>query len=162
MRSVADPGAVEGDLRPVTILFADIRGFTRLAELLPPEKLVGAINGCFEVLDEGIAHYGGEIDKFLGDAIMATFGESLAHDDDPRRAVLAALEMQSALSLLNARLRKQIGCELDMRIGINTGVVLAGPIGSRRKRSFTVMGGAVEVAGPLGGAAPGGRPLLCG
>ena len=89
MRNTADPAAVEGDLRPVTVLFADIRGFTRLAELLPPEKLVGAINGCFEVLDEGIAHYGGEIDKFLGDAIMATFGESLAHDDDPRRAVLA-------------------------------------------------------------------------
>src|SRR5438552_1832952 len=134
MWNAADPGSVEGDLRPVTILFADIRGFTRLAELLPPENLVGAINTCFEVLDEGIAHYGGEIDKFLGDAIMATFGESLAHDDDPRRAVLAALEMQSALSQLNARLRKQIDCELEMRIGINTGLVLAGPIGSRRKR----------------------------
>ena len=121
MRNTADPGAVEGDLRPVTILFADIRGFTRLAEVLPPEKLVGAINGCFEVLDEAIAHYGGEVDKFLGDAVMATFGESVAHDDDPRRAVLAALEMQSALSQLKSRLRKQIGCELDMRIGINTG-----------------------------------------
>jgi adenylate cyclase len=160
MRNVVDPGAVEGDLRPVTILFADIRGFTRLAELLPPEKLVGAINGCFEVLDEGIAHYGGEIDKFLGDAIMATFGESNAHDDDPRRAVLAALEMQSALSLLNARLRKQIGCELDMRIGINTGVVLAGPIGSRRKRSFTVMGDAVNIAARLEHAAPVGGILI--
>jgi adenylate cyclase len=160
MRSTADPGAVEGDLRPVTVLFADIRGFTRLAELLPPEKLVGAINGCFEVLDEGIAHYGGEIDKFLGDAIMATFGESLAHDDDPRRAVLAALEMQLALSQLNARLRKQIGCELEMRIGINTGLVLAGPIGSRRKRSFTVMGDAVNVAARLERAAPVGGILI--
>src|SRR5215470_10112388 len=99
-------GTVEGDLRPVTILFADVRGFTRLAEVLPPEKLVAAINGCFEVLDEAIDHYGGEVDKFLGDAVMATFGAPVAHDDDPRRAVLAALEMQAVLRRLNRQLRK--------------------------------------------------------
>jgi len=152
--------AVEGDLRPVTILFADVRGFTRLTEVLPPEKLVAAINGCFEVLDEAISHYGGEVDKFLGDAVMATFGAPVAHDDDPRRAVLAALEMQSALSRFNAQLRKQIGCELDMRIGINTGVVLAGPIGSQRKRAYTVMGDAVNVASRLEHAAAVGSVLI--
>src|SRR5215216_143193 len=152
--------ADEGDLRPVTVLFADVRGFTRLAEVLPPEKLVAAINGCFEVLDEAIDHYGGEVDKFLGDAVMATFGAPVAHDDDPRRAVLAALEMQSALSRFNAQLRKQIGCELEMRIGINTGVVLAGPIGSRRKRAYTVMGDAVNVAARLEHAAPVGGILI--
>jgi class 3 adenylate cyclase/predicted ATPase len=156
----ASISAVEGDLRPVTILFADVRGFTRLAEILPPEKLVAAINGCFEVLDEAIDHYGGEVDKFLGDAVMATFGAPVAHDDDPRRAVLAALEMQTALSRYNAQLRKQIGCELDMRIGINTGVVLAGPIGSHRKRAYTVMGDAVNVAARLEHAAPVGSVLI--
>ena len=156
----SDLGAVEGDLRPVTILFADIRGFTRLSEVLPPEKLVAAINGCFEVLDEAISHYGGEVDKFLGDAVMATFGAPVAHADDPRRAVLAALEMQSAMSRFNRQLRKQIGCELEMRIGINTGVVLAGPIGSRRKRAFTVMGDAVNVAARLEHAAPVGGILI--
>src|SRR3954465_3424832 len=109
--------AVEGDLRPVTILFADVRGFTRLAEVLPAEKLVSAINGCFEVLDEAISHYGGEGDKFLGDAVMATLGAPVARDGAPRRAVLAALDMQSALARFNARLRKQIGCELEMRVG---------------------------------------------
>src|SRR3989440_7606740 len=160
--TTSDIGAVEGDLRPVTILFADVRGFTRLAEVLPPEKLVAAINGCFEVLDEAISHYGGEVDKFLGDAVMATFGAPVAHDDDPRRAVLAALEMQSALSRFNAQLRKQIGCELEMRIGINTGVVLAGPIGSRRKRAFTGMGDAVNVAARLEHAAPVGGILIGG
>jgi len=159
-RPSADLGAVEGDLRPVTILFADIRGFTRLAEVLQPEKLVAAINGCFEVLDEAIARYGGEVDKFLGDAVMATFGAPVAHDDDPRRAVLAALDMQMAISQMNARLRKQIGCELEMRIGINTGMVLAGPIGSRRKRAFTVMGDAVNVAARLEHAAPVGSILV--
>src|SRR3982074_2651628 len=102
---------VEGYLRPVTILFADVRGFTRLSEVLPPEQLVAAINGCFEVLDGAIARYGGEVDKFLGDAVMATFGAPTAHDDDPRRAVLAALDMQAAVGQLNADLRKQIGCE---------------------------------------------------
>src|SRR5256885_4587694 len=152
--------AVEGDLRPVTILFADVRGFTRLAEVLPAEQLVAAINGCFEVLDTAIAHYGGEVDKFLGDAVMATFGAPTAHDDDPRRAVLAALDMQSAVSHMNARLRKQIGCELELRVGINTGVVLAGPIGSRRKRAYTVMGDAVNVAARLEHAAPVGSVLI--
>src|SRR5438034_3323325 len=156
----AELGAVEGDLRPVTILFADIRGFTRLAEVLPPEQLVAAINGCFDVLDNAISHYGGEVDKFLGDAVMAVFGAPVAHGDDPRRAVLAALEMQSALSRFNARLRKQIGCELEMRVGINTGVVLAGPIGSKRKRAFTVMGDAVNVAARLEHAAPVGSILI--
>src|SRR5438105_13430516 len=112
--------AVEGDLRPVTILFADVRGFTRLAEVLPAEQLVAAINGCFEVPDTPIAHYGGEVDKFLGDAVMATFGAPTAHDDDPRRAVLAALEMQAALRKYNTQLRKQIGCELEMRVGSTT------------------------------------------
>ena len=159
-RLAGDLGAVEGDLRPVTILFADIRGFTRLAEVLPAEKLVAAINGCFEVLDEAIARYGGEVDKFLGDAVMAIFGAPVAHDDDPRRAVLAALDMQASLSRYNATLRKQIGCELEMRIGINTGVVLAGPIGSHRKRAFTVMGDAVNVAARLEHAAPVGSILI--
>jgi adenylate cyclase len=159
-RTTSDLGAVEGDLRPVTILFADIRGFTRLSEVLPPEKLVAAINGCFEVLDESISRYGGEVDKFLGDAVMATFGAPVAHADDPRRAVLAALDMQSAMSRFNAQLRRQIGCELEMRIGINTGVVLAGPIGSHRKRAFTVMGDAVNVAARLEHAAPVGGILI--
>jgi len=152
--------AVEGDLRPVTILFADVRGFTRLAEVLSAEQLVAAINGCFEVLDVAIAHYGGEVDKFLGDAVMATFGAPTAHDDDPRRAVLAALDMQAALRRYNGQLRKQIGCELEMRIGVNTGVVLAGPIGSQRKRAYTVMGDAVNVAARLEHAAPIGSVLI--
>jgi class 3 adenylate cyclase/tetratricopeptide (TPR) repeat protein len=152
--------AFEGDLRPVTILFADVRGFTRLSEVLPPEQLVAAINGCFEVLDAALAHYGGEVDKFLGDAVMATFGAPVAHEDDPRRAVLAALEMQAALRRYNVQLRKQLGCELEMRIGINTGVVLAGPIGSHRKREYTVMGDAVNVAARLEHAAPVGSVVI--
>src|SRR3982074_3061663 len=90
-RDATELGAVEGDLRPVTILFADIRGFTRLSEVLPPEQLVAAINGCFDVLDDAIGHYGGEVDKFLGGAVMATFGAPVAHDDDPRRAVREAV-----------------------------------------------------------------------
>src|SRR5262245_53850062 len=107
--AVASPR--QGDLRPVTVLFADVRGFTRLAEVLPAERLVAAINQCFDALDEPIARYGGEVDKFMGDAIMATFGAPVAHDDDPRRAVLAALEMQAVLRRLNRQLRKEIGCE---------------------------------------------------
>jgi len=156
---VVDPNA-GGSLRPVTVLFADIRGFTHLTELLPAEKLARAINDCFEALDEPIARYGGEVDKFMGDAIMATFGVPVAHDDDPRRAVLAALEMQTVLRRLNQKLRKVLGSELEMRIGINTGVVLAGPIGSARKRARTVLGDAVNVAARLEHAAPIGGILI--
>ena len=159
-QTALDTTHVEGDLRPVTILFADVRGFTRLAEVLPAEQLVAAINGCFEVLHAAISHYGGEVDKFLGDAVMATFGAPTAHADDPRRAVLAALAMQAALRRLNVQLRKQIGRELEMRVGINTGMVLAGPIGSTRKRAYTVMGDAVNVASRLEHAAPVGSVLI--
>ncbi|HEY0580860.1 MAG TPA: adenylate/guanylate cyclase domain-containing protein, partial [Chloroflexota bacterium] len=123
----------EGDLRPVTVMFAAVRGFACLAEVLPPERLVQAINSVFQALDEPVARLGGEVDKFIGDTLMATFGAPVAHDDDPRRAVLAALEMQAAVRTVNQRL--PVGCELDLRIGINTGLVLAGPIGSRRKRT---------------------------
>src|SRR5438445_13294248 len=96
--------AVEGDLRPVTILFADVRGFTRLAEVLPAEQLVAAINGCFEVLGTAIAHYGGKVDKLLGYGVMATSGAPTAHDDDARPPVRAALQMRPALSRLIAQL----------------------------------------------------------
>jgi adenylate cyclase len=145
----------EGDLRPVTVMFAEVRGFASLAEVLPSERLVQAINSVFQALDEPVARLGGEVDKFIGDTLMATFGAPVAHDDDPRRAVLAALEMQAAVRTMSQRL--QVGCELDLRIGINTGLVLAGPIGSRRKRTYTVMGDAVNVASRLQHmAAPGG------
>src|SRR5438067_12884787 len=83
---------VEGDLRPVTILFADVRGFTRLSEVLPPEQLVTAINGCFEVLDTAIAHYGGEVDKFLGYAVMANFGVPVTVADEHLLSELDAIE----------------------------------------------------------------------
>src|ERR1051326_8289415 len=159
-QTALDTTHVEGDLRPVTILFADVRGFTRLAEVLPAEQLVAAINGCFEVLHAAISHYGGGVDKFLGAAVMATFGAPTAHADDPRRAVLAALAMQAALRRLNVQLRKQIGRELEMRVGINTGMVLAGPIGSTRKRAYTGMGDAVNVASRLEHAAPVGSVLI--
>src|SRR5260370_20757813 len=100
-RHAAELGAVEGDLRPVTVLFADIRGFTRLSEVLAPEKLVAAINGCFEVLDEAIARYGGEVDKFLGGAVMATFRAPVPPHDDPPRPLPAALGMPAAISPMN-------------------------------------------------------------
>ncbi len=152
--------SAEGDLRPVTILFADVRGFTRLAERLPAEQLVAAINHCFDALGDVIVRYGGEIDKFIGDAIMARFGAPVAHGDDPRRAVLAALDMHVALRALNHALREQLGIELEMRVGVNTGTVLAGPIGSRNHREYTVMGDAVNVASRLEHSAPVGGVLI--
>lgn len=152
--------ADEGSLRPVTVLFADIRGFTRLSQALPAEAVLAAVNDCFEALDRTISRYGGAVDKFLGDGVMAVFGARAAHEDDPRRAVLAALEMQAVLGQVNRRLRAEIGTELEMRIGINTGVVVTGPVGSSRNRSFSVIGDAVNVASRLERAAPVGSIVI--
>ncbi len=89
--------ATEADRRLVTVLFADIVGFTSLAERLDPEELRGLMMGCFQTLAQEIRHYEGFIEKFIGDAILAVFGAPVAHENDPERAIRAALGMQARL-----------------------------------------------------------------
>src|SRR5581483_1157680 len=86
-----------GDVRLATVLFADVKGFTAMSEHLPPDQVAGIMNRCFEALSGPIVKYGGTVDKYVGDAVMARVGAPTAHEDDPVRAVAAGLEMQAAL-----------------------------------------------------------------
>ena len=130
----------------MTIVFADISGFTALSERLDPEKVREVINGCFDWLVPVVQKYDGTIDKFIGDEIMAAFGAPVAHEDDAERAVRAALDLMDAIVAFN----RANGTELGLHIGINTGLVVAAEIGPGANcRDYSVMGDAVNLAARL-------------
>ena len=143
---------IQGDLRIVTVLFADLQGFTTFSETLPPDQVTAIMNACFRALTEAVTHFGGYVDKYVGDAMMVLFGAPVAHEDDPERAVRAALAMQDKLTELNQQFRQKApraNIKLQMRIGINTGEVLAGRVGAGQFSTFTVMGDSVNLASRL-------------
>jgi class 3 adenylate cyclase/CheY-like chemotaxis protein len=138
-----------GELREATILFADIRGFTTLAETLGAHAVVDVLNRYFAYMADVILAEGGMIDKFVGDGIMALFGIPSAHSDDADRAVAAARNMLRALSLLNEQADFP---KLKIGIGIATGQVIAGRIGSPDRMNHTVIGNAANLAARIEGA----------
>ncbi len=147
----------EGERRRVTILFADVSGFTAMSEKMDPEEVFRLMNRCFERLGNVIERHEGTVDKFIGDSVMALFGAPIAHENDPERAVRAALDMQRELADFGKELQAQTGITLRMRIGLNSGVVIAGAVGSDQKRQYTVMGDTVNLASRIESAAkPGG------
>ena len=129
----------------VTIVFTDVSGFTALSEKLDPEKVRELINACFDWLVPVVQKYDGTVDKFIGDEIMALFGAPIAHEDDAERALRAALEMMDAIAAFN----HANGTDLGLHAGINTGLVVAGKIGGRDRRDYSVMGDAVNLAARL-------------
>ncbi|MEO0123194.1 MAG: adenylate/guanylate cyclase domain-containing protein [candidate division WOR-3 bacterium] len=131
--------------RNVTVIFADISGFTSISEKLDPEELTLLMNKCFQKLGMMVYRYEGIIDKFIGDCIMAIFGAPVSHEDDPERAILSGLDMQNALEEINKEIGEGIK-KLEIHIGINTGEVIAGRIGSDLQMEYTVMGDTVNVA----------------
>ncbi len=147
---------LEGERRRVTILFADIVGFTTLAETMDPEHAHSLVNSCFEHLVPAVIQCGGTVDKFIGDEIMALFGAPLAHENDPERALLCALLMQEALTEFNAVHRTQ----LSIHIGVNTGLVVAGGIGAGDRLEYSVVGDAVNLASRFVHAAQGDEVLV--
>jgi adenylate cyclase len=132
----------------ITVLFADISGFTRMSEGMEPLQLAGILNRTFEALTEQIFLRGGTLDKYIGDAIMAFFGAPNADEDHARHAVEAAIAMQQVLRQLNEQ-RPEGYPELKMRIGINSGEAFAGDIGSEKRMDYTVMGSTVNLASRL-------------
>ncbi len=146
--------------RTVTILFADISGFTAMSEKLDPETVQEVMDRAFERLTAVITGFGGTIDKYIGDAIMALFGAPVALGDDPERAVRAGLAMQKVMSDYSQELTRTRGIPLAMRVGINTGKVIWGRVGGAGEKSFTVMGDAVNLASRLEHAAPIGGVLI--
>ena len=141
----ASPSLNSADRRQVTVMFADLSGFTHLAEESDPETVRDLINACFACLVPVIERYGGVVDKFIGDGIMALFGAPVTHENDPERSLLAALEMQKNLAEFNAQ--RQIN--LDMHFGINTGLVIAGKVGVDHRQEYSVVGDAVNLASRL-------------
>ena len=136
--------------RVATVLFADLVGFTRLSEGADPEHVKNLVDRCFESLAADIVSYGGQVDKVIGDALVAIFGAPVAHEDDAERAVRAALRMQEHLD----QLRTETNMELQMRVGVNTGEVLVGAL--RAGGDYTAMGDVVNTASRLQSiAAPG-------
>lgn len=149
-----------GDLREVTIMMADIRGFSRLTEQLPPDRVVSLLNRYLGAMSEIILQHGGTIDEFLGDAILAVFGAPRRHDDDPERAARCALAMQSAMSGINAANRRDALPELHMGIALNTGTVIAGNIGSERRSKYGFVGHAMNVTSRIEDATGRGEILV--
>jgi adenylate cyclase len=131
--------------RDVTILLADLRGFTAISESYPASIVLAVLNRYLARMSEIIFRHGGTIDKFMGDSIMVLFGAPLAHEDDVRKAVTCAVEMQIAMDEVN-RHNKQLGMpELFMGIGLNTGMVMAGLLGSDLYSEYTVIGDEVNL-----------------
>ncbi len=129
--------------RVATVLFADLVGFTRLSESADPEQIKNIVDQCFERLAAEVVSYGGQVDKVIGDALVAIFGAPIAHEDDAERAVRAGLRMQERLDQLCG----ETGQQLRMRIGINTGEVLVGAL--RAGGDYTAMGDVVNTASRL-------------
>lgn len=138
-----------GEEREVTILFVDIKGYSSMAEQLPPTVLISTLNHYLEHMSTAIEGEGGVIDKYIGDAIMALFGAPLAHADSADRALRAAQAMRRSLNTLNEEARQAGQPELGFGIGINTAKVIAGNIGSSRRRNYSVIGDGVNVASRL-------------
>jgi adenylate cyclase len=143
-----EPGRYDmrAENRDLTILFCDMRNFTQISERLEPEVLRGLVNRFFSTMTEAIQAHRGTLDKYIGDAIMAFWGAPLTDPHHASHAVAAALEMIRRLQLLNADLRAQGLAEMGLGLGLNTGMVCVGDMGSDIRRSYTVMGDAVNTA----------------
>jgi len=138
-----------GEERRVSVLFADLRGFTTMSEHLPPQKVVTLLNRYLDRMAQAIEAEGGVIDKFIGDEIMALFGAPIRNTQCALRAVKAALGMRAALEQLNAELASEGQPALAFGIGINTANVVAGNIGSANRLNYSVIGDGVNLAARL-------------
>ncbi len=151
---------IGGERRKVTILFTDIRGFTSLSEQRSPEEVINVVNEYFSTLLPIIDSNGGVLDKFIGDSMMIVFGIPERREDDAFRAVKAGLEMRDAILRLNERRRGEGKDPVTLGVGINTGNVVAGNVGSEERMEYTVLGDAVNVAARIEGLSKTGEVLV--
>jgi len=135
-----------GERRVVTMLFCDVKGSTAAAEQLDPEDWSEIINGAFEYMIRPVYRYEGMVARLMGDAILAFFGAPIAHEDDPQRAILAGLEIISGIQPYRAQVMERFGMDFNLRVGINTGLVVVGAVGSDLRMEYTALGDAINLA----------------
>jgi adenylate cyclase len=149
----------DADRRTVTVLFADLTGFTALSERLDPEDMRAFQNDLFRMMAEEIQRFDGFVEKFVGDAVMAVFGAPVAHEDDPERALRAGLALLDRMRALSRQWEPRLGEPVTLHIGINTGPVVAGSLGTPAGGAYAVTGDTVNTAARLLAAAPPGTIL---
>jgi len=152
--------ALGGEKREVTLLFADLRGFTAMADRCTPEQVVSLLNNYLGTMADIITAYQGTIDEFIGDAILALFGAPVTRPDDAERAAACAVAMQKAMEAVNAYNRGAGLPEVQMGIAVNTGEVVVGNIGSQTRAKYGVVGTHVNLAGRIEGFTVGGQILV--
>jgi len=144
----------------VTVLFADISGFTSMSEHLDPEEVTTIMNSCLKIMGDTVVAYEGYIDKYIGDCIMAIFGAPITHENDPELALRAAIDMNKKIIEFNKNLPIKLEKPLTLHTGINTGVVIAGDMGSDSRMDYTVMGDTVNLASRLESQAVNGQIFI--
>ncbi|MBN1249339.1 MAG: AAA family ATPase [Anaerolineae bacterium] len=160
-RSISPTPQLEGERRVATIIMADVHGSTNLLERVGSEAWVEIMNQMFQVLEAEIYRFGGHVDQFRGDGLVAFFGTQIAHEDDPERGVLAAMAMQRAIRTYADNLAAQEGIELSLRVGVNTGEVIVASVGDHQTHSEnTAMGEAIALAARMEQAAEPGTVLV--
>jgi len=151
---------LRGEARLVTILMADLRGFTQRSEGLPPDQVVAMLNNFLEEMTDVIFQYEGTIDEFIGDAILVVFGAPVQREADAERAVACAVAMQLAMPTVNRKNREAGLPEVEMGIGLHTGEVVAGNIGSKKRAKYGVVGPTVNLTGRIESCTVGGQILI--
>jgi len=154
--------SLEGERKLVTVLFADVAGYTSMSEKLDPEEVHQIMEGCFQILMDEIHRYEGTIDKFTGDGVMALFGAPLAHEDHAQRACYAALAIQKALESYGQKVEKDCKIPFRMRVGLNSGQVMVGAVGSDLRMDYTAVGDTVNLASRMQTMAEPGTIMVSG
>ena len=151
---------LEGERKLVTVMFADVAGFTAISEKLDPEDVHRIMDGCCRILVDEIHHFEGTVGEFRGDGIMALFGAPIAHEDHAQRACYAALAIQKALIPYSEEMKQRYGIDFRMRIGLNSGMVVVGAIGDDLRMDYTAMGDTTNLAARMETAAEPGSVLV--
>ncbi len=146
---IEEKAHLEGERKQITVLFADISNFTALSEKLDPEDVKNLVDGCAKLIIQDIYHYEGTVDKFTGDGVIALFGAPISLEDHAARALSSAIKIQESVKEYSRKIKSEFGYELEMRIGINTGLVVVGSIGNDLSMDYTAMGDTINLTSRL-------------